>query len=108
MDIRKSSLESPLALQSTFTWTSGGARIRSIVHTLDPFQSPGWTGKSLGIFAIHNWTLSRENGTTRIQVEESMEGMLARIFSAAFRKNLEQGMENWLDLLKTECETKNV
>jgi hypothetical protein len=79
-----------------------------MVHTLNPFQSLGWTGKSLGILAIHNWTLSGENGTTRIQVEESMEGMLARIFSGASRKNLEQGMKNWLDVLKTACETKNV
>jgi len=106
-DIKKSSMDTSLALQTSFIWFSGGARIRSTVHTLEPFKSFGWTGRSLGVFAIHNWTLRKENGTTRVLVEESMEGTLARLLSKSLRNKLEQGMQTWLELLKTECETKN-
>ena len=33
-----------------------------------------------------------------------MEGFLAKLFKNAFNKNLEKGMQNWLDMLKKECE----
>ncbi len=35
---------------------------------------------------------------------ESMEGFFAKLLKSSFNKNLEQGMQRWLDLLKNECE----
>lgn len=64
----------------------------------------GWTGKSLGILAIHTWTLSEQNGKTILTVDESMEGFLAGILKKMLNKKLEIGMQKWLDLLKQECE----
>ncbi len=103
-DIRNSKLRGELTPGTLFDWKSGGVAIHSTLHTVDPFHSFGWTGKSFGIFAIHNWTLSAVGGQTQVAVEESMEGILVRIFRKPFLKNLEKGLENWLDLLKTECE----
>jgi hypothetical protein len=58
----------------------------------------------MGIFAIHNWHLKQQNNGTEVLVEESMEGLLARIFKKSFNQNLERGMLKWLELLKLECE----
>jgi hypothetical protein len=33
-----------------------------------------------------------------------MEGFFAKLLQKSFNKNLEKGMQNWLELLKTECE----
>ncbi len=71
---------------------------------LNPFKNFGWTGKTFGMFAIHNWTLTETNGQTIVSVDESMEGFLAKLLKKSFKKNLEKGMQNWLDLLKQECE----
>ncbi len=103
-DISNSKLNGTLQSGTSFVWKTGGSKIQSTLHTVKPFTQFGWTGKTFGVFAIHNWTLTSQDGKTVVLVEESMEGLLAKLFSNAFNKMLEKGMLNWLDLLKKECE----
>lgn len=103
-DISKSKLNGELTTETTFDWKTGGAKIHSKLHTVEPYKNFGWTGKTFGMFAIHNWTLAEANGKTTVSVNESMEGFLATLFKKSFNTNLEKGMQNWLDLLKQECE----
>ena len=97
-------LNGELKPETTFDWKTGGAKIHSTLHTVEPFKNFGWTGKAIGAFAIHNWILTDINGQTQVTVEESMEGFLVRLFKKSFQKSLENGMQKWLDLLKRECE----
>ena len=103
-EISKPKLNGELLPNTTFDWKTGGAKIHSTIHTVEPFSYFGWTGKTLGMFAIHNWSLTEINGQTEVSVDESMEGFLANLFKKSFNKNLEKGMHNWLELLKIECE----
>ncbi len=103
-DINKATLHGELKSATTFNWKTGGVNIHSNLHTVEPYKSFGWTGKTFGMFAVHNWTLTETNGHTKVSVEESMEGFLAMVFKKSFNKSLEKGMQNWLDLLKKECE----
>lgn len=103
-DISKPKLNGVLEAGSTFDWKTGGASIHSTLHTVEPMQQFGWTGKTFGMFAIHNWTLNSSDGHTIVSVDESMEGLLASLLRKSFNKNLEKGMQNWLELLKIECE----
>ena len=103
-DISKPKLNGELRPETTFDWKSGGAKIHSILHTVEPFKNFGWTGKTFGMFAIHNWTLIETNGQTKVSVDDSMEGFFAKLLKKSFNKNLEKGLQNWLDLLKQECE----
>ncbi len=103
-DISKPKLNGALQPGTSFDWKTGGASIHSTLHTVNPHHQFGWTGKTFGMFAIHNWTLTEKDGKTMVQVDESMEGFLAGLFKRSFNKNLEAGMQKWLDLLKKECE----
>ncbi len=103
-DISKPKLNGELKAATTFDWKTGGAKIHSTLHTVERFKNFGWTGKTFGMYAIHNWTLTESNGQTTVAVDESMEGFFAKLFKKSFNKNLEKGMQNWLDLLKQECE----
>jgi len=103
-DIKNPKLTGPLKPQSTFTWKTGGAKIHSTLHTVETGRAFGWTGKTMGMFAIHNWRLAAENGGTRVTVDESMEGWLTVLFRKSFNKNLEAGMVRWLAYLKEESE----
>jgi hypothetical protein len=103
-DITKTKLNGELKPQTTFYWYSGGAKIHSTLHTVEPYRQFGWTGKTFGIFAVHNWTLTETKGHTKVDVDESMEGLLAGLFKKSFNKSLDNGMQKWLDLLKQECE----
>jgi len=103
-DISKSILHGDIKPESTFEWKSGGAKIRSALHTVEPFKYFGWTGMSWGMFAIHNWTLKEANGQTNVSVDESMEGFIAGLLRKSLRNNLEKSMQNWLSFLKQKCE----
>ncbi|MEX1013952.1 MAG: SRPBCC family protein [Candidatus Paceibacterota bacterium] len=103
-DITNPNLNGELKPETTFDWKSRGAKIQSTLHTVEPFNQFGWTGKSFGMFAIHNWTLSEKDGKTTVTVDESMEGFVAKLFKKSFNRSLEKGMQTWLDLLKQECE----
>jgi uncharacterized protein YndB with AHSA1/START domain len=103
-EISNPKLHGNLAPNSTFDWKTGGAKIHSTLHTVEPYKHFGWTGKTFGMKAIHNWTLTVENGQTRVSVDESMEGFLARLLKKSFNRNLTAGMQNWLDLLKKAAE----
>ena len=103
-DILKPKLNGALEPNTSFDWKTGGASIHSSLHTVQPFQYFGWTGQTFGMFAIHNWTLTELNGQTQVSVDESMEGFLAKLFKKSFNRNLEKGMQHWLELLKQACE----
>lgn len=103
-DINNAKLNGQLKPQTTFDWKTGGAKIHSTLHTVESLKNFGWTGKALGTYAIHNWTLTETNGQTKVFVEESMQGVLVGLFKKSFNKNLENQMQKWLELLKKECE----
>ncbi len=94
----------PVLAGTGFRWKSGGSSIRSVMHTVSPYHALGWSGKAMGIFAIHNWSFQESNGSTMVNVEESMEGILAKILKRTIHKKLAKGMENWLQFLKHHCE----
>lgn len=102
--IKNPKLNGALAANTTFDWKTGGAKIHSTIHTVVPYQNFGWSGKSMGMYAIHNWTFTNVDGATQVTVEESMEGFLAKLFKKSFNKQLKTDMQNWLTLLKAECE----
>lgn len=105
-DIQQSVLHDTFGKEARFTWKSGGVKIRSKIHTLQPYLSLGWSGKTMGILAIHNWHISNQNGKVKVQVSESMEGLMARILKKSLHSTLKEGMQTWLVLLKKECETQ--
>lgn len=104
-DIRNSVLHGDLNPGTTFNWKSGGANILSTIHTVEPYSNFGWSGRSIGMMAIHNWTLMEAGAQTIVSVEESMEGFIASLLRKSLNGILEKGMHNWLALLKQECET---
>ncbi|HOZ96425.1 MAG TPA: SRPBCC family protein [Niabella sp.] len=103
-DISKPKLNGQLQPETGFVWKTGGAKIHSTLHTVEPNKYFGWTGKTFGVFAIHNWTITETDGKTTVSVDESMEGFFAKLFKSLFNKKLDKEMQHWLDLLKTESE----
>lgn len=101
--ISQAKLAGTLQAGSTFAWKIGGVKIHSTLHTVEPPHQFGWTGRTFGLFAIHNWTLTTTGQDTTVEVEESMEGWLATLFQKTFQKNLEKDMQTWLELLQAAC-----
>lgn len=103
-DIKYAKLNGELKAGTTFNWNNGGNKIKSTLHTVTPFKEIGWSGKAFGSFAIHNFTLSNVNGKTELLIEESMEGLLMRLFRGFMQNTLEDGINKWLTQIKEVVE----
>ncbi len=97
-------LEGPLAVGTVFAWKAKGLRIVSTIREYEPETRISWTGRALGMNAIHIWAFEPYDGGTRVTVEESLSGWFPRmmkIFNPAF---LEKSMRQSLQVLKSRAE----
>ena len=105
-NVSQSKLNGELMPNTTFDWKAGGTRIHSKLHTVVPWSFIGWTGQTMSIQAIHNWSIEEKGEITEVFVEESMEGWLASLFKGYLKKMLGKDMLQSLGWLKEECEKK--
>lgn len=91
---------------TSFDWKAGGLSFKSKIHTAVLHSTFGWTGTTLGTSAVHNWTFEQRNNRTIVKVEESLQGILPRLFRGYFQKNLDRGIGTSLSELKTASEAK--
>ena len=96
--------EGPLAAGSSFEWKANGFRIQSTIQEIEPTRRIGWTGRALGMNAIHMWTLEPENGGTRVLSQESMSGWLIRLIGMFDREFLKKSLASSLQELKARVE----
>ena len=100
-NVKNAVLTGEIVTGNEFRWQAGGLKIRSRLHTVNPYHEIGWTGIILWIAAVHNWHLSEENGKTHVLVKESLKGFGSPIL----RQTLKEGMTRNLNELKVKAET---
>jgi|WetSurMetagenome_2_1015567.scaffolds.fasta_scaffold00229_9 uncharacterized membrane protein len=91
---------------ASFKWKAGGVSFVSKIHTMKPKTMFGWTGRTFGADAIHNWTFENVNGATKVFVEESLQGALPVLLKGYFQKSLDAGVQANLKELKFAAESK--
>lgn len=90
---------------NSFTWKSNGLSIRSDIKVAEPYSKIVWSGPAFGAFAIHTWTFTLlPNGYTKVDVRESMEGWLVKLFKRKVQTALDTSLDKWLTSLKREAE----
>ena len=88
---------------TTFTWTNGGAEIKSRLALVQRPETIGWTGTAYKAHAIHIWSLrTLPDGNTLVRSTESMDGLLLTLFYSS--KDLEKSHQIWLQALKHKAE----
>jgi uncharacterized protein YndB with AHSA1/START domain len=105
-DVASASLEGELAEGSRFRWKSGRATITSTLEHVDRPRRIAWSGRALGLRAIHVYRLEAHGGHTLVSSEESWEGPVARTFRRRMQRTLERAMEAGLIYLKEEAERR--
>jgi hypothetical protein len=103
-DVKSMHFEESVAPGSKFRWKAGPGTIASVIARVEPPGLIAWTGKTLGIKAIHVWVLEPHNGQTLVRTEESYDGLPARIFRASMQKTLDGALARGLRYLKAEIE----
>lgn len=105
-DVSSVSVTGPLALGTVFHWRAKGLAITSTIESFEPHRRVGWTGRSLGMRAIHLWTLGPKGDGTRVTTEESLSGWMARILKLLNPTFLEQSLVQSLQALKHYVEQR--
>lgn len=99
-DVTEAQINREVIEGAAFTWKAGELKFRSQIHTREFLKHFGWTGKTFGASAIHNWTFSEKDEQTQIVVEESLQGVFPMLFKKYFQKNLDSGILKNLSELK--------
>jgi uncharacterized protein YndB with AHSA1/START domain len=105
-DVRAAAIDGPLREGATMRWKAGPGTIVSRIRRLDPPNEIAWTGRTLGIRAVHVWTLTARGAGTAVHTEESWEGLPARLFRRRMQAALEGAIEVGLRHLKAEAERR--
>jgi uncharacterized protein YndB with AHSA1/START domain len=104
--VKSASLEGEIAEGSVFRWKAGPGTITSTLRRVEPPRLIAWTGKTLGIDAIHVYFLEPRGGNTFVRTKESYEGLVARLFRGPLQKTLDKALDEGLQHLKAEAERR--
>jgi uncharacterized membrane protein len=103
-NVKKVTPPTTLSVGERFTWVNGSAEISSRLALVAPNESVGWTGSVSTAKAAHVWRFSSPTPeTTRVDVEETMDGFLLTWFYG--QKDLDAEMTRSLANLKKAAES---
>jgi uncharacterized protein YndB with AHSA1/START domain len=105
-DIKAVAIEGSVAQGTRFRWKAGPWKIVSIIQNVKRARLLVWTGRMMGIKAVHSWHLEPRNGGTLVLNEESWDRLLARIFRRSLQKALDKASASGLERLKAEAERR--
>ncbi len=106
-DVKSVQIDGPVAEGTTFRWKSKPGTIRSRIERLDRPGLIGWSGRTLGIDAVHVWRLEPRDGGTFVRTEESFSGLLPRLMRGRIQRTLDAALETGVRQLKTEAERRS-
>lgn len=87
-----------------FQWKTGLGNISSVLQNVEPPYNLAWTGKIMGVNAIHVCKIESVDGKTIVQTEESWEGMISSDMHDKMQETLERLLQSCLKYLKAEVE----
>jgi uncharacterized protein YndB with AHSA1/START domain len=105
-DVKTATLDGPLAVGSVFRWRAGSASLTSTLRVVDTPRELSWSGRAMGIRAIHTFRFEPSDGGTLARSEESWAGLVPTLLRGYSRRTLDRGIRNVLRLLKDEAERR--
>jgi hypothetical protein len=87
-----------------FAWKAGPGTIHSTLLQVEQPRFIAWSGRTLGLRALHVFALTAHGEYTSVRTEESYSGLIARLFRVPLRRSLSRALAEGLDDLKREAE----
>ncbi len=106
-DVSTMSMDGPLTLGTRFHWKVSGFTINSQLIEVSPPARIAWSGRMVGVNAIHVWHLEAKGSGTEVTTEESFEGLLPTLLPGLMQRMLEKALGQGIQMLKNACERKH-
>jgi hypothetical protein len=103
-DVDSVALNGPVAKGTSFRWRAGWTRLVSTLQRVDRPRALGWTGRTMGIRAIHLWRFEPRPGGAVASMEESFDGAVAKLFRKRLQEQLDETTVKGLQALKAAAE----
>jgi hypothetical protein len=110
-DIKAATVQGPVQPGTSFSWKAGPGTIRSTFQVVQRPTELSWTGRTMGIGAIHVYQLrtsDQQPDHTTVRLEESWSGLLARLLRRPFTRTLQTAIDTGLARLKAEVERRTL
>jgi uncharacterized protein YndB with AHSA1/START domain len=105
-DVKSAELDGPVEPGTEFRWKAGPSSLTSTLQVVDPPHEIAWTGRTMGIKAIHVFRFEARDGGTLARSEESWEGLIASLLKSWSRRTLAKSLDDVLAHLKDESERR--
>src|SRR5262245_18243515 len=105
-DVKSMSMPGPVAAGSVLKWRAGPGTITSTIQRVEPPHLIAWTGRTLGIRAIHFWWLEPRGAGTFVLTADADDGLVARVLRGQLQKTLDPALEDGLRHPKAEVERR--
>ncbi len=96
----------PIEAGTEFSWRAGRVPIASRLVAVEPEHRIAWTGRTLGMDAIHVWGFEARDDGVMVHTEESLDGIPARWFQGRLQEMLQRNLTESLRLLRSECKRR--
>ena len=103
-DVDSVRLQGPVAQGTVFRWKAGPSRIVSTLRIVERPTTIGWTGRAMGIDAIHTWRFERSPDGAIAIMEESFSGPVAKLLRRRLQRQLDATTRKGLEMLKAAAE----
>lgn len=103
-DVKSVSIDGPVAEGLVFRWKAGPGTVTSRIEHLERPRLIVWSGRTLGIRALHVWRLDAQDGMTIASTEESYDGLVARVLRRPLQAMLDRALTDAAGYLKSEAE----
>jgi carbon monoxide dehydrogenase subunit G len=104
--VSKIKVNGPVKVGTSFEWVAGKSKLVSRIKEMNSPRRIAWSGKTLGIRAMHVWELAEKGEGTQVHTEESFEGLVARLFRGFAKKTLTKALTQGVSSLKAEVESR--
>jgi len=94
----------PLQAGSTFVAHGGGVKWSITVTEADRPRRVVWTGRRVGLEAVHEWEFVEAAGKTDVLTRETMAGWMLPVVYPLAKRGLARTNQQWLVSLKSRAE----
>jgi len=105
-DIKELSINGEVEKGTVFNWKAGPAKITSTIQHIEPPTFISWTGKMIGISAVHVWEIIPTDRITIVKTSESWDGLLVKLMKRKMQKMLRNSLDTGLQYLRKEAERR--
>ncbi len=106
-EVSYAELQGKLIKGTIFNWKAMGMKITSELQEVSKNKIIGWTGKSIGMNAVHIWYFEKHGNKTKVITEESLSGWMPVIIKMFKPEFLEDSLSKALLTLKSQAEASN-